>query len=198
MRTLQYGFFGEDAPQQVFLENYLARLNQEHKRELQFRAQEQFNRQFQGRDRNGVKNGVGIAAEQGFGLSRFQLDCLFVGLDLDSAAPTAYEHAARVLRQKIPVALHSRSMLMLPMQCIEHWLLYLKREEHQSEPLESLSNKAVQEELYGSKIASSRKKDLVQELTGDLRIAWLANRSPTFKLFHTQVNAYLAALPPAP
>jgi hypothetical protein len=192
MRILQYGFFGEDAPQKIFLDNYLNRLNQEHKRSCQFRGQEQFNQLFQGRDRNGVKHGVGIAAEQGLGLPRFKLDCLFVGLDLDSNLPTIYEHEARVVREKIPESLRSRTLLMLPMQCIEHWVLYVKRGEHQAESLEALSNRAVQEELYGGKIASSRKKEVVQELTKDLRINWLANRSPTFNFFNQQVKKYLS------
>ena len=191
MRTLQYGFFGEDAPQKSFLDNYLHRLNQEDKRSFQFRGQEQFNQLFQGRDRNGVKHGVGAAAEQGLGLSRFKLDCLFVGLDLDSNLPTAYEHEAKILRERIPELLHSRSLLMLPMQCIEHWILYVKRDGYQAEALESLSNRAVQEELYGGKIASSRKKEVVRDLTKNLRINWLANRSPTFSLFHQQVKEYL-------
>ena len=193
MRTLIYGFFGEDSAQLVFLENYLAKLNQEYKPELQFQANAQFNQQFQGGDRRGVDQGVRIAAEQGFGLSRFGLNCLFVGRDLDSAAATAYQHRAEVLRSQIPPTLQPHSLLMLPMQCVEHWVLYLKRQEHNAEPLESLSNKAVQEEVYGrNSLASSRRKDVVQELTQDLRINWLANRSPTFNLFHEQVETYLS------
>lgn len=195
MRTISYGFFGEDSAQRVFLDSYLDRLNQEHKRVLRFQASELFNRTFLGIDQRDIDRRVGAAAEQGFGLNQFKLQCLFVGRDLDSDAATAYDHRVAVLHSSIPTSVHPKTLLLLPMQCIEHWVLYLKLNEHDTEPLEALSNKAAQEQLYGvSKIASSHRKEVVRELTKDLRINWLANRSPTFKLFHQQVQAYLAAL----
>ncbi len=197
MRTLIYGFFGEDSAQRVFLENYLHALNKTYKpQQLQFRASTQFNQQFQGDDKRGVDRGVRIAAEQGFGLSRFGLNCLFIGRDLDSDSADAYAHRLAVLQKEIPVSLHSRSLLMLPMQCIEHWVLYVKENKHDWLPLESLSNKAAQDMVYnGNLLASSRRKEIVQELTKDLRVKWLANRSPTFNLFHQQVENYLYKLP---
>ena len=174
------------------MDNYLVRLNQERKRVVRFQASDLFNRTFLGIDQRDVDRRAGAAAEQGFGLSQFKLQCLFVGRDLDSNAPTAYDQRAAVLRGKIPFNAHSKTVLMLPMQCIEHWVLYVKRNEHDAESLEDLSNEAAQEQLYGvGKIASSHRKEVVRELTNDLRINWLANRSPTFKLFHERVEDFL-------
>lgn len=190
MRIIRYGFFGEDDAQRLFLHHYLTTLAAG--QPWQFERDPLF--PLVGGSKSRVKAQFAEACQIGF--SRHQHDCFFVGLDLDDDADdvfkaTVYEMQKR-LRERDLFAI-----LLVPVQCIEHWLRYLQW--HAKNPqstknitLETEERKQAKTNLYGSPKTSTRHSNpIVEQIATNLDIDWLEKRSVSFLAFHSQVKAYL-------
>jgi hypothetical protein len=175
MRVLQYGFFGEDIAQREFLAAYL--------------------RYWETQDIELLFELCADACREAFVLGHPKLDWLFIGRDVDSFDFTYHERRTQELRAKIPAQWQSRTLLMLPMQCAEHWLLYLAQCPTR-EPLERKPNDQAKDLVYADH--SETKETIRTKLLATLdaeRIVWLAEMSASFRAFHQQVSAYAALLP---
>ena len=194
MRVIQYGFFGEDIAQREFLAAYL-RCCETQENEILFEAVPYFGKQFGPMNNKVVDRRCADACREAFVLGYPVLDWLFIGRDVDSFDFTYHERRAAELRTKIPEKWYNRILLMLPMQCAEHWLLYLARYADR-EPLERKPNSQAKDLVYAS---LNKSKEVIRtELLATLdveRIIWLAEVSTSFRAFHEQVQQYLAALP---
>lgn len=200
---LTYGFFGEDEGQARFLEQYLLKIAALYP--VEFLAHAWYSKKFKGINNKGVDKGFREAWLAGFGQAQYRLDCLFIGRDLD--ADTSTIRAERLDWFLDQIAGIDRSdwrastIFILPMQCIEHWLLALQRKADgrltkDCRGLESILNEAVKREVYDehSRTPVEKTKDeLVTELAADLDIEWLADISESFRLFHQDVVAYITA-----
>lgn len=194
MQVIQYGFFGEDIAQREFLAAYL-RCCETLENEILFEAVPYFGKQFGPMNNNVVDRRCADACREAFVLGYPELDWLFIGRDVDSFDFAYHERRANELRTKIPAKWHHRTSLMLPMQCAEHWLLYLARYTSH-EPLERIPNSKVKELVYGS--LNKSKETIRAELLATLdtvRVNWLVEVSASFRAFHEQAQRYLAALP---
>lgn len=194
MQVIQYGFFGEDIAQREFLAAYL-RCYETQESETLFEAVPYFGKQFGPMNNKVVDRRCADACREAFVLGYPVLDWLFIGRDVDSFDFAYHERRAAELRTKIPEKWHNRTLLMLPMQCAEHWLLYLARYSDR-EPLERKPNIQAKNVVYAN---LNKSKEIIRtELLATLdveRIAWLAEVSASFRAFHEQVQHYLAALP---
>lgn len=195
MSIIRYGFFGEDEAQRLFLHHYLTALTaaQAH----QFVADDTF--RLVGGNKSRVDSQFAEACE--IGLLRHRQQCFFVGRDLD-------DYSAEAFREKVTdmqARLQNRditAILLIPVQCIEHWLLYLQW--HAKNPkltknisFETTPRKEAETQVYGKpKMPLSLSLPVIVALAADMDIEWLASRSPSFLAFHNQVEAYLAALLP--
>ncbi len=195
MQVIRYGFFGEDIAQREFLAAYLS-CCETSENEILFEAVPYFGKQFGPMNNNVVDRRCADACREAFVLGHPLLDWLFIGRDVDSYDFNYHERRATELRIKIPEKWHHRTLLMLPMQCAEHWLLYLARYATH-EPLERTPNSKVKELVYvGSKSKATIRTELLAMLDSE-RISWLAGISASFRAFHEQVQRYLLALPAA-
>lgn len=195
MRVICYGFFGEDDAQRLFLHHYLSRLTSD--RNYRFEADTTFH--LIGGTKSRVKALFDDACDTG--LSQHRQDCFFIGLDLDDHAIDIFHDTAREMQKKLAER-NLLAILLIPVQCIEHWLRYLQW--HEENPrstknisLEAEERKQAKTQLYGSpKVSTRHSNPIVERLAANIDIDWLASRSTSFLAFHKQVEAYLAALPP--
>lgn len=196
MRVIQYGFFGEDAAQREFLAAYLHCLETPAGDTL-FDAVSYFGKRFGPMNNKVVDRLCADACREAFILGHPLLDWLFIGRDVDSFDSAQHEQKAEEFRQKIPAQWHNRTLLMLPVQCAEHWLLYLAQHPDR-QPQERKPNDQAKDLVYAN---TNKSKAIIRaELLATLsleRISWLAEVSASFRAFHTQVQQYLEASPVA-
>ena len=196
MRTLCYGFFGEDAGQRAFLAAYLPHCGG-HAVGIGFEAVPYFGKAFGPMNNKVVDRRCSDACREAFVVCYPRLDWLFVGRDVDSFEAVRHQFLQDKLRASIPDKWQDRTLLMLPVQCIEHWMLYLAQYPNRT-AIEHRPNDQAKELVYADRNKS--REAITNEITGTLnsdRIAWLLEVSISFRVFHQQVGAYLANLPQA-
>ncbi|RZK39585.1 MAG: hypothetical protein EOO61_07090 [Hymenobacter sp.] len=201
--TIRYGFFGEDSGQRIFLEQYLVQLTQN--KTVSFEQAQYFSKQFGFINNKVVDRRCGDACKQAFLLEKTTLDCLFIGRDVDSYKITDYQKRLTDLQVSIQPRWQHKAILLLPVQCIEHWLLYLHRLAsgipiNKIRELETVPKDSAKDELYKfpRQPATQSKDEFVAVLASNLDINWLCERSNSFNRFHQQVNTFLAYLPATP
>lgn len=205
MSLITYGFFGEDEGQEEFLRQYLLKMEDRHP--ARFEAHPWFSRKYQGINNKGVDKGFRDAWIRGFG-QECSLKCLFVGRDLDANTNNIRADRLKLFTDKVADIDRpnwwAKTVFILPMQCVEHWLLYLQRRaggrpSKDTRDLEGLINDTVKKEVYGHARTpiTQTKDELVTELAAGMDIDWLVDASLSFQDFHQQVRAYLATLPAA-
>lgn len=190
MRIVRYGFFGEDDAQRLFLHHYLSQLASN--QNWRFEADTAFH--LIGGTKSRVKAQFDEACDTG--LSQYRQDCFFIGLDLDDHAIDVFHDTVREMQKKLADR-NLSAILLIPVQCIEHWLRYLQW--HKENPrstknvtLETEERKQAKTQLYGSpKVSTQHSNPIVEGLAANLDIEWLASRSISFLAFHKQVEAYL-------
>lgn len=194
MRVVQYGFFGEDSAQREFLAAYL-RCYEIPDGNTSFDAVAYFGKQFGPMNNKVVDRRCADACREAFVLGYPLLDWLFIGRDVDSFDFAHHEQRAAAFRAKIPSQWHNRTLLMLPMQCAEHWLLYLAQYPSR-EPLERKPNGQAKDAVYADtgKAKENIRKELLATLTIE-RASWLTEVSASFRAFHEQVQQFLTGLP---
>lgn len=193
MSSIRYGFFGEDDAQRLFLHHYLEALTANSP--LRFEFDHAFAQRFQGVNKTLVDKQFAEVCE--IGLSQYQQQCFFVGRDLDDHSPQAFQQKQQEMQQRL-ARRSVNAVLLLPVQCIEHWLWYLKW--HRENPgqtknisFETQPRPEAKQAVYNARKCSTRHSNpIVAQLATGLDIAWLASRSTSFLAFHTQVQAYLA------
>jgi hypothetical protein len=205
MNVLTYGFFGEDEGQGLFLEQYLGKLETTHS--VLCEAHPWYSKKFKGVNNRGVDRGFRAAWLAGFAQAEYRLDCLFIGRDLDADTPTIrterLEYFAAQIANINRDDWKASTLFILPMQCIEHWLLAIQRRNDgrtskDLRGLESILNEAVKRELYDEhpRMSPEQTKDeLVTALATAMDIMWLAEVSASFSAFHQQVVDFVASLP---
>ena len=192
MRTIRYGFFGEDDAQRLFLYHYLATLA--NGQEWEFKIDISFH--LEGGTKSRVKAQFDEACE--IGLTQYQHDCFFVGLDLDDHDVTVFNETITEMQRRLQ-AREIAAILLVPVQCIEHWLRYLQW--HAENPhstknitVENEERRMAKTKLYGSPKTSTRHSNpIVESTAANMNIDWLASRSTSFLAFHKQVQGYILA-----
>ena len=190
MKQLKYGFYGEDDAHKIFLHNYLNHFVDT----VVFERDDDFCAQFRANNKKQVDTKFAIVARTGLGW--YNHEVFFVIRDVDSLQQAEfdkrYNHFAEEQIDKLLIA--------LPVQCIEHWLWYLKHKKDnpaltKNISLESQPRKKVKFVLYGYEDPPNELSNpIVDELSKSFDIDWLLQRSDSFKHFHNQVKAFLTQL----
>jgi hypothetical protein len=181
---LIYGFFGEDEAHRNFLSRYL-----NHRYPGIFLEDDDFRYQIRARNRDQVDALLPLALAQKV---KSRLDILFVTRDVDSHHAATIKSRREILNQACVA--HQPVVLMLPVQCIEHWLWYIKR--HQGEPgkhspLEQNPRRDAKSAIYGDSKVVTTQLNFANQLLDQLDVDWLSQRVDSFKHFHQQVVQFL-------
>ena len=193
MSSIRYGFFGEDDAQRLFLHHYLEAVtaNSQHR----FEFDKAFARRFRAINKKQVDD---LFAEVcTVGLSQYQQQCFFVGRDLDDHDPVAFARKQQEMQQQLQRR-EVAAVLLLPVQCIEHWLWYVKWQKEnpgqtKNIDLETQPRPEAKLAVYNARKCSTRYSNpIVEQLAANLDIGWLASRSASFRAFHGQVESFLA------
>lgn len=187
-KVFSYGVLCEDKAHKNFIEHYLV---QSHPGV--FQENEQFSWKIKANNDKEVEDALPDATRQGF--TKFGLNILFVGRDADTTDGKRIEDLKTKLTSLCQA--HDKVVLMVPVQCIEHWLLYLKwhRENPTStknEPQERVIRAEAKLRIYGGKLKVEKQLEKANEILTELDVDWLESRSDSFKHFHNQVKAFLS------
>ena len=192
MRILKYGFLGDDA-QKIFLKNYLGAFGST---DFSFEFDENF--PLKAKDRNSVLKRFTEAIQ--LGISVYQQDIFFVGIDLDHPEQAKLFSLFEEMKAQVNPRFKEQTCIFIPIQCIEHWLWYLKMKKvnpniTKNEIIEKQPRPKAKEIVYGSKRPSNEVSNpIVDSLSKDTDIEWLENRSESFRHFHGQVKLLLFKL----
>jgi hypothetical protein len=201
MRELKYGYFGEDEAQRIFLGNYLIQLIDYlgKSKDIFFNYDVEFSYVFKG-----VKNSTII--DQDFaeavrvGFIKYGQDLFFVGRDLDTYLDKEFKRKLASMQNELDEKFKGKTFLMIPVQCIEHWLWYMKfkvdnPDSTKNIPLESKPNPEAKKAVYGSpKISNKKSIPIVEEYSKQIDFDYLESRSESFRVFHNSVKNFLMNL----
>ena len=106
------------------------------------------------------------------------------------------------MQEKLLSLYKSKTIIFIPIQAIEHWLLYLK--ERQKNPystknlsFENKDRKQAKKDLYGhDRYNGLTDNDIVEKLSSEMDTDWIASQSASFKHFHAQVSTFMAIVLP--
>ena len=183
-----YGILCEDKAHRNFIEYYLSQchggLFQEHS---------EFRWRIHASNAKEVDDSVPDATRQGF--TRYGLDMLIAGRDADTIDLQRIEILKTTLSSSCGHH-YPKVILMVPVQCIEHWLLYIKRHlEHprltKNESLESIRRPESKKLVYGDIKKADKQVEIARELLVYFDVNWLESRSASFKHFHHQVKNFI-------
>jgi hypothetical protein len=177
---LRYGFFGEDDGQKLFLKMYLDKLL------VPFQEEETFGWRIKATNKQQVdarfKQAAAIAVE-------LRLNVLFIGRDAD----TFDTKGVRELEQKLtPNDFQNQTLKLIPVQCIEHWLWYIKDTATKTGTLETQPRDVAKLAVWNAKKPTEeRKLEVFDQLTTQFDIERLESLSRSFLHFHSTVKTFL-------
>jgi hypothetical protein len=192
MKTLKYGYFGEDSAQQIFLENYLGQLPDYLNLQGIIAFEKDATFKLIGKDKPTVLKLFAEAVQKG--LAHHDQDVFFIGVDSDD---DDYRKLHSQMVGKLVPIFQQQTFIFIPVQCIEHWLLYLKfKKEHpqsnKNEVFERVARPDAKKRMYGfPRPVASKQAEIVITFTQNREIEWLENRSDSFRHFHSQVIDFL-------
>ena len=200
MRILKYGYFGEDEAHRIFLANYLEQLVKflEKSEELIFDFDLPFTHKFKGEGKKDVDTLFAEAVQEGF--IKYRQDIFFIGRDLDTFQGNKFEDKITSVNSQLRNDFKEKTFLMIPVQCIEHWLWYMKIKIEnptltKNESLESKPNRDAKIALYSSpKVSNKISIPIVEEYSKQIDFEYLESRSESFKVFHNSVKFFLLNL----
>lgn len=183
-QPLIYGILCEDKAHRNFLKHYL---NQCH--EGVFQESQPFGWTIRASNNKEVRDALPDATRLGF--TRFNIDVLFVGYDADTTDTKRIQEIELMLTGLC--GSHPKVIFMVPVQCIEHWLLYLQwRRDNpistKNESLEAVMRHEAKSRIYGSKLRVEKQLEIATQLLTNFDNDWLESRSYSFKRFHQRVN----------
>jgi hypothetical protein len=197
MKILKYGYFGEDEAHRIFLANYLEQLVSylDKSDNIIFDFDEEFTYKFKGRNKSDVDKLFAEAVQEGF--IDYRQDVFFVGRDLDTFQNHEFKDKITSMQSQLRNDFKEKTFLMIPVQCIEHWLWYLKIKKENPNltkniSLESKPNREAKIELYGkARVSNNISIPIVKEISKNIDFDYLENISISFNTFNSQVKKFI-------
>jgi hypothetical protein len=193
---IKYGLICEDKPQRIFIEKILPAILLLLDSDKTFIEDNEFRKRFGGASmpKQKVLKLYVEACSQAMGI--YDLDVCFVGVDLDDNNNEKFLADYEVMRNSIHHSLKNSSIIFIPIQCVEHWLMHIKwnKENPNSTkniPHENTKRIEAKREIYGSKVADA---GLINELLNDVNLEWLISHSFSFNHFYKLVKDYLNSI----
>jgi hypothetical protein len=200
MKILKYGYFGEDEAHRIFLANYLEQVVKflGKSEMLNFDFDLPFTYKFKGKNKSDVDRLFAEAIQEGF--IEYQQDLFFVCRDMDTHVGNVFKDKITSMQSQLRLNFKEKTFLMIPVQCIEHWLWYLKIKSEnptltKNESLESKPNRDAKIALYSSpKVSNKISIPIVEEYSKQIDFEYLESRSESFRVFHESVKDFIIDL----
>lgn len=210
MKTINYSILAEDAANRFFIEAFVAKvLTDLAINDIQLKYDTDFADLSGRNDNEYVKNHFITAVQVGTG--RFDLDLIFVALDLDinlakipstvSVDETFLEQEHNKLYQEMTNtasinSLQDKILISIAVQSIEYWFYILKIHQENTTPyqqaIELIDRKKMKELVYGNKVRRKKTEPVVKKLLQNIDFNILQQNSKSFEHFYNQVSKYLA------
>ena len=192
MSGLKYSILCEDSAHFTFISIFLSKFNYQHDIEINFVSD--FYNRFKATNSKEVLKKYSKAAIIGF--RDYSLDFLIVGIDYDDRDRSQFEKEVNSLYSRFDGIIRKKSIIMFPVQAIEHWLLYIQY--HVNNPkstknivYESIPRREAKSRIYGDKLNRRDRIEIVTNLVLKIDIDWLLSRSESFKRFHFDLKNVL-------
>ncbi len=203
MKTINYGIFCEDIVQKIFIEALLAQLPAyfDRSNEIEFMLNQDSYRRFSKNPltKREIDNGfhsVGIV-----NFRDYQTDLFFVGRDLDHFEENSFRAKKEEMLQKLDAKIREKTVVFIPVQCIEHWLWHIKL--HVENPqitkkqsLETQRRDEAKKMIYGKpKPGNTKQLAVIEdiEILKNIDIAWLCSCSYSFNALLEDIKKFLTA-----
>ncbi len=165
MSRLSYSILCEDKAHYTFITTFLNSFAAKHN--LQIELNEDFFVRFRASNSKEMLKKFASAAILGF--RDYHLDLLIIGIDYDDRDRGNFNHEITKLYDQLASRFTEKSVIMFPVQAIEHWLLYIQY--HHSHPVstknisyEQTPRKEAKLKVYGKKY-SRNNQVLIRDLT---------------------------------
>lgn len=187
-KVFSYGVICEDKAHKNFIERYLTQCHPG-----VFQENEQFGWRIKASNGKEVEDALPDATRQGF--TKYGLSILIVGRDADTTDKRRIEELKARLTSLCQA--HDKVIFMVPVQCIEHWLLHLQWHRDnptstKNEPQEHVMRTEAKLKIYGGKLRVEKQLEKANEILVGFDVAWLESRSDSFKHFRNQVKDFLS------
>lgn len=182
---VSYSIVCEDVAHAIFIKQFVA-LHYKERFELNERC---FNRYFKPRNRKAFLNDYTDVATQSF--RTYKIELMFAATDFDDHPQDEYKSIHEKLVSDLPESLRHKTVVALPVRCIEHWLRLLQWRDENPEgtkvvTYEGEPRNESKETLYGRRKPSREKQEeVITALLRNLSIEWLCSRSQSFNHFST-------------
>ncbi len=188
MSRLNYSILCEDKAHYTFITTFLNSFAAKY--DLQIELNEDFFFRFRASNSKEVLKKFASAAILGF--RDYHLDLLIIGIDYDDRDRENFINEIAKLYNQLDKRFTEKSVIMFPVQAIEHWLLYIQY--HLSNPtltknisFEQISRKEAKISIYGKKY-SRNNQVLIRSLVDKIELDWLISRSESFKKFYSDLK----------
>lgn len=192
MSTLKYATLYEDVAHKEFLRCLLPQLAQGVKSDTVI---EELEIHITASNKKQVDNRCAMASKVAFSDDRYRTraDFFVICRDADSADPKVFKKKNEEFKVKVHTRIRE-TIICLPVQCIEYWLLYLQQK-HANKSLENLPRKEVKKNVYGRENPGRQRTiEVVRSLCTEVDIDWLQSRSVSFREFAANARTVLLYL----
>ena len=190
MNRLNYGLLCEDKSHYVFITTFLALFARQYNVEIDLNK-DFFSRFKASNSKEVLKKFPGAAI---IGFRDYHLDLFVIGIDYDDRDRDKFSIEIDRLYAQLYSLFSHKSIIMFPVQAIEHWLLYIQY--HISHPkstknisFEQIPRKEAKIQIYGLKYVFDN-QELIRDLVNKMDINWLISRSESFRRFHYDLKKF--------
>lgn len=200
MSSLKYAALYEDVAHREFLRCILPQLA--HRIDGEIQVEEVHSFRIKATNKSEVDKFCNSASKVAF--VDYQADFFVVCRDIDSPDQKMFTQKQEELSAKLHHSGVNRTVLCLPVQCIEHWLLYIRwnhenPDSTKNERMESIRRKDAKGKVYGCvKVSRDRCRAAVESLCSSVDLDWLDSRSESFRTFARNVRTVISAVAGTP
>ncbi len=196
MTSKTYGIYCEDDPMRLFVHSYIERLNIKEFQNFSFELKP--NPSFQ--SAIGNKNNSKTEVKKKFltmlkiAQSQYNIDLMFIGVDCDGFEDKKFNENLAFFRDKIEEArIDIRTIIFIPVQCIEHWLWYLKMKQENdpkanTKKLEKEPKPKAKLKIYQDAKGAIKRNRIVSKILENWDPEFLDSHSKSFRHFREQID----------
>lgn len=189
MKKIDYVCYCEDFPQREFLKSFLLKLNSE-KVIFNFLDDPKLNFHYKKYRKSQITTQYKEIYFKEIA-HRYDIHIMFVGFDLDSFEEKDFKKINLELSKELEKSKLEKIIFFIPVQCIEHWLYYLKIKDDNTKNkaiFEKIPRDEIKELVYENNQYHSNKELVTNEILKNLDINYLISKSASFKYFHDLIT----------
>lgn len=193
MKQIKYSIVCEDDAQKLFIDAVIAKMEAIHKVKFDFDVM--FYKQFKTNSSSQVLANYRQAIEQFSFLHPYFLNLVIVGIDFDDRPKDQFDKLYKGLYDKLSDKAKAKTVILFPVQAIEHWLLFTKKKKENpalgknlAAEIERITRKQAKQDIDPNR---KTRYQTSAELLKHLDIAWLQQQSRSFLAFYDKLDAFI-------